>query len=72
VTDRFRQIIDEFRFGFAAAEAVFCGTDPLRPAVRVGGYTPGVDIDDLPDGLPPGSLVAPDPTSPWMTTERTG
>lgn len=26
-----------------------------------GGYTPGMDLDDLPDGLPPGQLVAPDP-----------
>jgi hypothetical protein len=30
-------------------------------AVSEGGYTPGVDVDDLPDGLPPGRLVAPDP-----------
>jgi Domain of unknown function (DUF4253) len=35
--------------------------DPVRPAVSVGGYTPGMDADDLPGGLPPGSLVAPDP-----------
>ena len=39
-------------------------------SVTVGGYTSGVDADDLPDGLPPGRLLAPDPEQPARWTDR--
>jgi hypothetical protein len=44
-------------------------------AVGCGTYHPGMDLDDLPDGLPPGRLVTPNPTTPdprWPSGRWTG